>query len=169
MTNIVPPLDQSRSYTYCPLCAQAGNKTELRRDQHRLVCDLGHAFQYSQIQKMGTPPEMIKTHVIEQPSPHSIPVKIFVHPETWRLINERYSGQLHVTLGTVMDALADGSIVFITGDDARKLREMGVKNSAEMVAAVEARKDVEKERDELQKVVEKLQPLLAAAGVGTIL
>src|SRR5580693_1267009 len=144
-TNIVPPLDTRRAYMFCPLCDRNGVKTELRREQHMMLCGLGHAFEYAMIQQMmksGNPPEMIHTEVIEQPPDHAEKIGVWMHPKTWQLLQERYKGRLLVTVGTVMDALADGSIIFITGEDAIKLRAAGIKGSKDMVSMVEAQKQL---------------------------
>ena len=170
--NIVPPLDDRRAYMFCPLCAINGTKTELRREQHLMLCGLGHAFEYAMIQQMmksGNPPEMIKTEIIEKPSDHAEKVGVWMAPGTWKLLQERYHGRLWVTLGTVMDALADGSIIFITGEDAKKLRDMGVKSSKDMVAMAEGSKQLEEQMKQQQAVIDKLQPILAAAGVSSSL
>lgn len=172
MPNIVPPLDDHRAYMYCPMCAINGQKVELRRDQQKLLCPLSHTFEYSMIQQMmksGNPPEMIKTEVIEKPSEHAEKFGVWMHPNTWKLLNERYKGRLLVTLGTVMDALADGSIIFITGEDALKLKAVGVNGSKDMVAMAESRKQLEQEMADQRKIIDKLQPILQAAGVSNII
>lgn len=171
-TNIVKPLEDTRSYIYCPLCQRDGHKTELRRDQHRLLCPLGHAFErgmLDQMAKSGNPPEMIHTEVIEQPPDYAEKFGVWMHPKTWQALQERYKGRLLVTLGTTMDALADGSIVFITGEDAIKLRTAGIKGSKDMVAMVESRKLLEEQISDQQKIIDKLKPILAAAGVGNLI
>jgi hypothetical protein len=170
--NIVPPLDDHRAYIFCPACHQNGVKSELRREQHMMLCPLNHAFEYRMIQQMmmsGNPPEMLKTEIIEQPSPHAEKFGVWMHPKTWQLLQERYKGRLLVTLGTVMDALADGSIIFTTGEDAIKLRAAGIKSSKDMVAMVESRKEIEQQILDQQKIIDKLAPILQAAGVGGII
>lgn len=172
MPNLVPTLDERRSYIYCPVCAQNGTKAELRREQHMMLCPFAHAFEYSMIQQMmksGNPPEMLKTEIVEQPSEHAEKVGVWMHPRTWQLLQERYKGRLWVTLGTTMDALADGSIIFITGEDATKLRAAGIKSSKDMVAMAESRKDIEQQIADQQKIIDKLTPILNAAGVGGII
>lgn len=172
MTVIVQPLDERRAYMYCPMCGINGQKVELCRDQQKLLCQFSHTFEYSMIQQMmksGNPPEMIKTEIIEKPSEHAEKFGVWMHPNTWKLLQERYKGRLLVTLGTVMDALADGSIIFITGEDAKKLKAVGINGSKEMVAMAESRKDLEEQMADQRKVIEKLQPILQAAGVANIL
>ena len=78
---------------------------------------------------------------------------------------EKLNAYSEVMVHEILAALADDSIVMITGEDAKKLRELGVHNGKEMVSAMESMKETEKEKDAAIASVEKFMNLLRAAGV----
>jgi hypothetical protein len=171
MPNIVPALDDHRSYIYCPTCAASGNpQVELMRDTFQFRCMFSHTFTYSAIQEMiknGQIVEMVKTKVIEQPSPHAQSYKVYVIPGTWEKLNHKFEGRLFTTLGTVFDALADDAVIFIDGPEVKELRLQGIKTGKDILAMLRNAKDMERTVDTLQKQLDLLSPILAAAGLST--
>jgi len=167
--NIVPTLDERRAYIYCPTCASVGNpEVELTRDTYQFRCMFGHSWDYGTLQKMienGQVVHMIKSQVIERPSDHAKPYQVYMAPGTWEKINLRYSGRLHVTLGTAMDALADESIIFIDGPDVKELKLLGIKSGKDILSALKAARELEQQIQVLQKQVDMLAPILRAAGL----
>lgn len=169
MTNLVPTLDERRAYIFCPTCQSTGNsEVELTRDTYQFRCMFGHSWDYAALQKMienGQVVRMIKTQVIERPSDHAKPYQVYMAPGTWEKINQRYSGRLHVTLGTVMDALADESIIFIDGPDVVELKTLGIKSGKDIISALKSAREMEQQISTLQKQLDMLAPLLRAAGL----
>jgi hypothetical protein len=169
MTNIVPTLDQSRAYIYCPTCSAQNNpEVELSRDTYQFRCPFGHAWDYGAIQRMiqnGQVVQMVKTQVIERPSDHAKPFQVYMAPGTWERLNLKFSGRLFVTLGTVMDALADDSIIFIDGPDVQEMKLYGIKTGKDIVASIKAAKEMEEQVRNLQKQLDLLAPILRAAGL----
>lgn len=169
MTNIVPTLDQHRAYIYCPTCAAQGNaEVELARDTYQFRCPFGHAWDYSAIQKMiesGQVVRMVRTQVIELPSDHAKPYQVYMAPGTWERLQQKFSGRLHVTLGTVMDALADDSIIFIDGKDVQEMKLYGIKTGKDIIAEIQSAREMEKQLESLQKQLDLLAPILRAAGL----
>jgi hypothetical protein len=168
MTNIVPQLDDHRAYVFCPTCKLNGTQIELRRDTYQFRCDFGHVFEYARLQQMidgGQAELLIRLNVIENPSDHSQAYKVFMIPQTWERLNQKFAGRLWVTLGTVFDALADDSIIFIEGKDVKEMRTMGIKTGKDIIAAIHSAKELEKQIADMQKQLELLKPILAAAGV----
>jgi hypothetical protein len=167
--NIVPTLDEHRAYIYCPTCASMGNPgVELGRDTYQFRCMFGHSWDYSAIQKMvesGQVVRMVKAVVIEKPSDHSRPYQVFMVPATWEKLTQKFSGRLHVTLGTVMDALADDSIIFIEGKDVQEMKTYGIKTGKDIIAAVKSAREMEKQIADLQRQIDLLAPILRAAGL----
>lgn len=170
--NIVPVLDQTLSYIYCPTCMKEGDKVRLTRDQHLHRCPMGHGpfdnKQLTVIRSRGGLIEMEKYKVIEQPPDYAQKFSVWCNPEVWQALQEKYEGRFIATMVTMFEALADDSIVFIDGEDAKKLREMGVKNGVEMRALVEKQKELEGTLDEQQKMLDKIRPILNAAGLQTL-
>jgi hypothetical protein len=169
MTNLVPKLDDSRSYIYCPTCrTQSNSEVELARDTYQFRCMFGHSWTYAAIQQMiqnGQVVEMVRTQIIEQPSPHAQAYKIFIVPSTWERFNQKYSGRVFITIGTMLDAMADESVIFIDGPEVKELRLRGLKTGKDILAMIQSAKELERENETLTKQLALLAPLLAAAGL----
>jgi hypothetical protein len=170
--NIVPALDQNLSYIYCPSCMKEGEKVRLTRDQHLHRCPFGHGpfdnKQLGAIRARGGLVEMEKYKVIEQPPDYAEKFSVWCNPEVWKVLQEKYEGRFIATMVTMLEALADDSIVFIDGVDAKRLREMGVKNGVEMRALVEKQKELEGTLDAQKALLDRLKPILNAAGLDTL-
>lgn len=177
MPTNVRPLDQSQLYTYCETCAANGNpKSPLRREMDTIQCGLGHRMSSAASMTVrpfsGDLPETASMSMVklvdyqpESPNQTDVAWKIFVHPDVKAKIESKFAGRVIVTLGTFLAAIADGSIVMIMNEDARKLKAMGVSNGRDMVAAMESTKQTEKERDDAVQQIERFQQILKAAGV----
>lgn len=169
MPNIVPVLDASRTYFYCPMCQKLNNeKVEMKRDGHLFKCALGHLLDLQALQSMsarGNAPEMIPLQVQERPSENAVKREVWVNQHTWEILQHKFEGRFLVTIGTFFDNLADDSILFITGEDAKKLRDLGFKNGKEMAVLAERQKELEEQLDRQSKVIEAVKPMLVAAGI----
>src|SRR4029077_14969287 len=93
---------------------------------------------------------------------------IWVMPATKQRLEERFSGRVIVTLLTIMAAIADDSVIFIEGDDAHKLRDMGIINGKQMLVVAEKSKELEEQLAEMNRKLAMLAPLLKEAGVGEL-
>lgn len=173
MANIVPKLDPSQAYMYCPLCDDMQHiESPLRRSGEDLLkCGLGHQFHYRDLQRLqqqGKKIKMIPTEVIEVPPDHCQKFGVFVHPERWASLQVKLKGRFHATLGTLLDALDDDALMIISGEDAQKLKRRGLNTSSQILAMAEGYHQMELEKDDLLKKLQLLQPILAAAGVSTV-
>ena len=102
--------------------------------------------------------------VIEQPDPRSVRWPIYVLPETKEKLEAKFVGRIHITMGTFLAALADDQLFIITGSDAAKLRAKGLKNSAQVLASLDAIEKTEHERDQAKEQLERLMGLIKEAG-----
>lgn len=166
MPSLTPVLDQSSAYTFCPICKQQGtDRSPLQRDgTGSIKCQFQHGpFTLEQLQSA----DMVKSSelFIEQPTITDIRWPIFVNPDVKARLERKFSGRLMITLGTYLAALSDDSIVMITGEQAAKLRALGVKNGAEMLSTIEMAKENERELDEANKTIQRFMTMIAAAGV----
>jgi len=177
MANLVPPLDDSRSYIYCPACAKMGNgQVEMKRDTYQFKCPMFHSYSYAEIQRMiasGQVVEMVPTQIIENPLDSAIPCKIFLQPETWKAAQTKWAGRFHITVENLFALAVSDSVIYIEGEDVKELRLRGVKTGRDVLAALKAMQELERERDELQKQLSQLMPLLkpilaAANGVESV-
>lgn len=166
--NIVAPLDPRSSYIYCPICRRNSTDVILIRDGHLFKCSFAHQYEYAELMRMserGELLEMVKTRIIEQPADSDVKREIWVHPTLWERLNEKFSGRLLVTLRTVFAALCDDSIIFIEGPEIKELRLQGLKTGKDIVAMVRTAKEQEQTIQTLQKQLDLLAPILAAAGL----
>ena len=162
--NIVPRLEDHRSYIFCVRCEDMGHEgVEMRKDGHRFICPLQHELDIHTVQRLvasGRKLHMVPLHVIENPSPNMVEKKFWIFPQTYDLLKEKFAGRFIVTMDTFFNLLADGNVMFIIGPDVEKLRGMGLHKPQDIIAALEGMK----EREEFVKgLTEKLAPILNAA------
>lgn len=165
--NVVKELQADLAYVYCPTCRQQGTvNSHLRRDMQTVRCQFGHSWDTSSFrQLLAQHPDMTPESeiVIEQPPPTAIAWKIFVIPETKAALERKFAGRLHVTMGTLCDALASDSVIFIDGNDADKLRAKGLRNGASIVSSIESATQLERERDEAIRKLDQVLGMLRDA------
>ena len=164
MPSLTPVLDQSLAYCWCMICKQQGNdRSPLQRDGTGAIkCNFGHGpFTLTQLQSA----DMVKSSelFIEQPTITDIRWPIFVNPDVKAKLEKKFAGRIMITLGTYLAALSDDSIVMITGEQATKLRALGITNGAQMLATCQMAKDTEKELEAANQQITRFMTLVASA------
>lgn len=174
MPNILPELNPELGYIYCPACQMNGTPNiMMKRDQHQLKCPYGHtmdaapknADEMEQRKAIGASMVGMGELMKESPSITSVKWPIWVHPKVREALERKFPQNLWHTLETMMAALADGSVIFITGPEAIKLRAHGITNGVSALAMAEAMDQAEKDRIAAIKRLNELQDMLKAAGV----
>jgi len=166
MPTLVTALDAAKAYTWCPICRQNGNNdSPVLRDGHVLKCNFGHQLSGSDLQRFGA--DMVKADEIflEQPTITDIKWPIFLNPKVKAKLEQKYAGRIMITIATCLAALADDSIVMITGEQATELRKLGIKNGAEMLSTVKQAKETEKELADAVAQIDKFMTILKAAQI----
>jgi len=168
MPTLVKELDRGSAYTLCPICRQQGNdKSQLQRDSVGAIkCLFGHGpFTGQALQQYSA--DMIKATEVfpEQPTLTDIKWGIFVNPNVKAKLEQKFAGRILVTIGTYLAALADDSIVLVTGEQATELRKMGIKSGADMLSLAKQSKETERERDDAIQQIEKFMQMLKTVGV----
>jgi hypothetical protein len=172
MPTQIRPLDSNSAYVYCEVCRNQGTPNSiLHRDSvGKISCQFGHSPNplVADHGTSGLAPmtaDAIKAVDIQPEIPLITDVawKIFVQPATKDKLERQLKGRVFATISTLLMALADGSLVMITGEDAAKLKKYGVKSGAEMLSYIESVKGLEKERDELALQVSKFMKMLQSA------
>ena len=163
-TSNVPVLQADRAYLYCIRCEADGHEgIEMRRVGHRFVCPLQHELDIKTVNALvasGRKLSMVPLVINETPAPNMVKKEVWVHPQTWETIQAKFRGRLIVTLDVFFNLLANDGIIFVTGEDAQKLRTMGLNSGKDIVAMAEGRKEIE----ELHKaLIQRLGPVFAAA------
>lgn len=163
-TNIVPRLDDSRSYIYCVTCEDQGHpEVEMRRDGHRFVCPIQHELDVHIVQRLvkaGRKIHMVPLMVVEQPPPGHVKSDFWIHPETLTILKQKFKGRIIVTMDTFFNMLCDDHLIFINGDDAEKLKKFGLSSGKDILAMAEARKELEEIHEAL---IARITPILNAA------
>lgn len=166
MPNLVSPLDQSKAYFACPICERAGTPgVQMTRESHLFKCPFGHQLNGAELSRFKLTMTPISAITTEQPNPESVKWPIYVMPQTRAVLEQKFSGRLHVTMATLCDALASDSVIFVSGGDADKLRAKGLKNGSSIVAAIESSVTLERERDEAIRKLTELMGILNQAGI----
>jgi hypothetical protein len=169
MANIVKPLDESAAYIYCPSCREQGNPTVmLERQMHILRCPFGHqldATSFARLFQLKPTMTPMSELLVENPDPKCIQWKVYVLPETKEAFERKFAGRVHITIGTFVEALCSDHIIFIDGEAAGKLKEKGMGNGAQIVAAMEGMEQLMKERDAAVVRLEQVMGMLRNAGI----
>jgi hypothetical protein len=168
MPTLVRELDQGLAYTFCPTCRLAGNpKSPLARDMHQLKCALGHSFTGAQLQAMYADMVPMASIQPEVPSITDVKWSIWINPKVKEKLEQKFPNRIIFTVATLLAALADDSLVMITGEQGEKLRkEYQVKSGAEIIAKFESLKQCEEERDSAVKELDKFQKMMQAVMAG---
>jgi len=166
MPTLISPLDAALTYVWCPQCASTGNpRSPLVRDGSGMIsCSFGHRPTADQLAAS----DMVKFGEVfkEQPSPTDIKWPIFVNPQVKAKLESRFPQNLMITIGTLLAALADGSVLILMGDEVKKLKDKGIKNGKDMLATLEMVDTVSKERQMLMDKIEQYERIFKQAGVG---
>ena len=166
MPTLITELDQAKAYVWCPICRQNGNQNSpILRDGYVLKCNFGHQLSGAQLEQFGA--DMVKATelFIEQPTITDMAWKIFINPKVKEKLEQKFAGRIMATVATLLAALSDDTLVMITGEQAAKLRKLGIKNGAEMLAAVESSKETEKELQVANDQINKFLTMIKSAGV----
>lgn len=121
---------------YCPICAKQGSpRTELMRDMVDMFCMMGHKFPTAQMLALN--PEMIKTEIHFKPGAHDVKVEVWVNQEVLLRTKESLGERWHPTIASLIRCCMAGTPVIVDGQQADKLRKLGVRNGQEMISVAE--------------------------------
>jgi len=156
-----------RAMIYCPTCRKVGlPQEELYLDMPEnnvFRCHNGHAHgDYMKLMEMN--PELIKLVAMEKPQPNDVKAEFFIDKEVLSRFRSMYPNQQNATVNSVLSLFIYGDPVLVDGVQAKKLRELGVRNGAEMVAALEVTKSLESEIEGLKSQITMLTNILAQTG-----
>ena len=169
MPTQTPPLNSSLAYMFCPICrAQGTTDSPLTRDSVGAIkCQFQHGpFSGAQLQQSGA--DMVKSSELfpEQPTITDIKWPVWVNPTVKKRLEKKFAGRLLITIGTLLAALSDDSLVMITGEQAQKLRALGIHNGADMLAKAESEQQTAKSLEEARGQIERFMDVLKAAQIG---
>jgi hypothetical protein len=125
-----------RAFIFCPFCRNMGNpRSELQRDNVDFFCLMGHRAPHAQVLSMA--PEMIKSEVIFKPGPHDMKVEVWCNSEVYARAKAALGERFHPTLASLIRCCMAGEPIVIDGQQAEKLRKLGIRSGQEMVVVAE--------------------------------
>lgn len=137
---------------YCPICRSNGSlNVQAMRDNVDCFCLMGHRMPHAAFWAMN--PDKMKTEVHFQPGPNDVKAEVWVNNEVLIKSKEALGERWHATMASIIRSCMAGAPVLIDGQQAEKLRKLGVKNGAEMVATAEQVRELSGQNESL---VEKL-------------
>jgi|SRR5580658_2009580 hypothetical protein len=166
-----------RAMMFCPTCdmmAQTFNNPALRDtelftempENDVFRCTNGHA-EPNYIALMAKNPRLIKLVPQEKPQPTDVRVDVWIDKDIWEKFHAIYPHQTNSTIQSIMSLHLTGQPVIIDGPQAKKLNAMGVRNGAEMVAALEVAKSLEGQLDTANEKIAMFQSMFAGAGIAS--
>jgi hypothetical protein len=157
-----------RAMMYCRLCRRA-NPEQLSKEELYLEmpennvfrCKNGHAYNTRE-ELDGC--ELIKFEYIETPPKEYEKESFFVDPLIMKQFRAMYPNRVHSSINSILGIFVKGEPVIIDGQQAKRLKELGVRNGAEMIAALEVTKSLEAEIEGLKGQVNMLGNILSQSG-----
>ncbi len=156
-----------RAFMYCPLCRNQGSpRVELNRDNVDMFCPMGHKAPHAQMLSLN--PEMIKMEVRFKPGTNDVKAEVWVNSEVLMRAKESLGERFHPTVASLIRSCMAGEPVLIDGQQAAELRELGVKNGAEMVATVKLNAELSAQNEtlvaKLNEWEERMSKAMASVG-----
>lgn len=137
----------------------------MKRDMHRLSCPFGHQGEWVEIARMNPVMSPMSDVYTDTPNPQAVKWSVWVMPRVRELIEARFQGRLWTTLATLFDCLADDQVIILQGSEVKELKKRGLSNGSQIVAALDAYKQMERERDQAVEQLERMQAVLSSAGL----
>lgn len=151
-----------RSFIYCPHCErQLKIQEELLRgnpESHLFRCNMGHAFTYAALMELN--PTKIPMQVAEKPGATDIKIDFWLPPDLINKYRQKFPNQQNSTIASVLAVILDDDYVLVSGAQARRLRQLNIKNGADMVACAENNLTLTDQNEQLVKEVDRFYNVL---------
>jgi hypothetical protein len=153
-----------RSFMYCPLCEKTHDiQVELFRgmpESHIFRCEQGHAFTYQRLIELN--PTKIKLVTHEKPGPNDVKAEFWVNPKVLQDFRSKYANQQNSTINSILFLLLDEDLLMISGEQARKLKALGISTGADMLTTAEQIRTLTVENESLVKENDRFYRAIAA-------
>ncbi len=148
---------------YCPACDRQGIDSLMMSEPlgHRCVVQ-NHRYEYTKL--MSLKPRMKPYPFVEKQPGGTVAQTIWVYPEAWRALHERYPQNLMTTVCSLLAALADGDSMIVEGEYVREMAAMGVTKGREIAGLAAANAQLKKDLDEARLREKVLEPILKLLG-----
>lgn len=141
-----------RAFIFCPFCEKNSVKQELftgMPENHLFRCQFGHVYERDALMAMN--PTMIHYQHQEKPGPHDVKAQVWVSADLWNRFRDKYPDTLNATMASIMQLSLDGDLIIVSGEQAKKLKALGVTSGAGMVTCAEERQRLAGENEEIAK------------------
>jgi hypothetical protein len=155
-----------RSFMYCPTCLDAGVDAELIRgnpEMHLFRCLMNHAFTYDQLQALN--PKKIPYVPKEAPGPSDVNASFFIPAEILSRFREKHPHQQNATIASILHLHLDDDVIIISGDQARKLKALGVRTGQEMLVVAQQNQTLTAENETLSQQINMFENMFTKAGI----
>jgi len=100
---------------------------------------------------MAMNPNMIHYEHHEKPGQNDIKAEVWVHPDLWGRFCAKFPDRKNATMASIMGLSLDDDLVIISGEQAKKLKALGIRTGAEMLACAENNRTLEAENADLAR------------------
>ncbi len=135
---------------------------EMMRDSsNQFTCPMGHNIPGERLQMLK--PEMIKTEVLWKPGNGDVKTEVWINQEVLIKAKEVLGNRFNPTIDSILRACLTGDYILIDGQQAAKLKKLGIRNGAEMVAAAEMNQNLAGQNEDLTNQVIRWENRVAGA------
>lgn len=177
-----------RTGILCPACDRQHIESEMVTvagnysggDGASMLKCLAQNHQYERNRLMSLKPRMRQLRIAEKQPPGTQIQQVWVYPQAWSRLQERFPTNLHTTMCSLLNALADDQTIIIEGEHAREFKDLAaqhqitVARGRDIVGLLRAHVELLREIGELriqQRVLEPLMKMMAGQngqqGAGT--
>lgn len=148
---------------YCPACDRQHLDSLMISEQLGYRCQLqSHRYEYQRL--MSLKPRMKEFIVVEKQPGGTVVQPMWVHPEAWARLQEKYRSNLMTTICSLLTSLADGDTMVIEGEHVRELASLGITKGRELMGLASANISMSNEIKEARFQLRALEPILKALG-----
>lgn len=119
---------------------------------------------------MAMKPRMKRLVVPEKQPPGTTPQSIWVYPQAWQRLAERFPANLQTTICSLVTALADDATMIIEGEHAREMHALAAQHGVslargrDILALLKTNIELARQMEELRVQQRVLEPFLRAMG-----
>lgn len=150
---------------FCPACDRQGIESPMISEQTGYRCQVqSHRYEYMKL--MSLKPRMRAYNFVEKQPTSTIVQQVWVHPEAWQALQQKYPQNLMTTICSLLTALADGDSMILEGEHVRQMAALGITKGRDIVGLAQTNIDMQKELAELRIREKALEPIMRTLGGG---
>ena len=148
---------------YCPACDRQHLDSLMISEPLGYRCQMqSHRYEYQRL--MALKPRMKPYNFVEKQPASTVLQQVWVHPEAWTRLHEKYPTNLMTTICSLLTSLADGDTMIIEGEHVREMQALGVTRGRDMVGLAATNQTLSTELEAARIREKALEPLFRALG-----